>query len=129
MLANMIFGMTFILVSNYLYTLCQSRIEYFEAASWIKTCRSVFFFSDIAFITVIFPWNFFKTFLQNCMLLDRCHFVYQLHEGRKGTGGLLLPCKSSLEEIVSSVFKQTSLHFYPACNTKMSPYGFMYPKR
>lgn len=70
-----------------------------------------------------------KTFLQNCMLLDRFHFVYQLHEGRKGTGGLLLPCKSSLEEIVSSVFKQTSLHFYPACNTKMSPYGSMYPKR
>lgn len=55
----MIFGMTFILVSNYLCTLCQSRIEYFDAASWIKTCRSVFFFSDIAFITVIFPWNFF----------------------------------------------------------------------
>lgn len=70
-----------------------------------------------------------KTFLQNCMLLDRGHFVYQLHGGRKGTGGLLLPCKSSLEEIVSSVFKQTSLHFYPACNTKMSPYSFMYPKR
>ena len=63
------------------------------------------------------------------MLLDRGHFVYQIHEGQKGTGGLLLPYKSSLEEIVSSVFKQISLHFYPTCNTKMSPYDFMYPKR